>query len=197
VTGQLSELEDQDLASLAIGGNQTACCELVRRHRDWVYRLVRAQIGDADESLDVTQGAFIAAFGALDRFDRARPFKLWLARIALNKCKDWRRRALVRRFMLAAAPLTEAEEVADPAPGADITASDRSELKVTLKAISNCPLHCANPSSSGPLMRTQAETAQILGLSEKAVEARVYRARARLTDKLKKFEGLSNGLRIQ
>lgn len=187
MTGQLSELEDQDLASLAIGGNQTACSELVRRHRDWVYRLVRAQIGDADESLDVTQGAFIAAFGALDRFDRARPFKQWLARIALNKCKDWRRRALVRRFMLAAAPLTEAEEVADPAPGADIAASDRSELKVTLKAITELPASLREPLILRTIdAHTQAETAQILGLSEKAVEARVYRARARLMDKLKK-----------
>lgn len=188
MTGQLSELEDQDLASLAIGGNQAACTELVRRHRDWLYRLVRSQIGDSDESLDVTQGAFIAAFGGLDRFDRSRPFRHWLARIALNKCKDWKRRALVRRFLFTAAPLTEAEEIADQAPQADTTAADRSELNVTLKAISALPASLREPL----VLRTieehsQAETAQILGITEKAVEARVSRARARLTEKLKKF----------
>lgn len=94
----------------------------------------------------------------------------------------------MRRFMLAAAPLTEAEEVADPAPGADIAASDRSELKVILKAISELPASLREPLILRTIdAHTQAETAQILGLSEKAVEARVYRARARLMDKLKKI----------
>jgi RNA polymerase sigma-70 factor (ECF subfamily) len=36
---------------------------------------------------------------------------------------------------------------------------------------------------------SQAETAQVLGVSEKAVEMRVYRARARLLEKLNRFEG--------
>lgn len=188
MTLQIAELEDQDLASLAIGGNQAASSELVRRHRDWVYRLIRSQIGDPDESLDVTQAAFVAAFGALDRFDRSRPFRHWLARIALNKSKDWKRRSLVRRFLSAAAPLNEAENVADQAPGPDTLSSDQAELRRTLKAISELPASLREPL----VLRTieehsQAETAHILGLSEKAVEARVYRARARLAEKLKKL----------
>jgi RNA polymerase sigma-70 factor (ECF subfamily) len=157
VTLQVADLDDRDLASLASGGNHVASTELVRRHRDWVYRLIRSQIGDPDESLDVTQASFVAAFGALERFDRARPFKHWLARIALNKCKDWKRRALAGPFS-AAAPLAEVENVADQTPGVEAVSADKSELRRTLRAISELPTSLRSRSCSARLTNIRRPT---------------------------------------
>src|SRR3546814_9264080 len=103
VTLDLAGCSDGELAALALAGRQSAYGELMRRHREPVYRLVRGHIGDADAALDVTQQSFIAAFAALARYDGARPFRVWMARIAINKCHDWTRRRAVRRLFSFAA----------------------------------------------------------------------------------------------
>jgi RNA polymerase sigma factor (sigma-70 family) len=59
--------------------------------------------------------------------------------------------------------------------------ADRQALAITMRAIANLPASLKEPL----VLRTiegmsQAETAQILGISEKAVEMRVYRARQKL-----------------
>src|SRR3546814_9464624 len=66
--------------------------EFLRRYKAGVYRLIVRQIGDADEAMDLTQEAIVAGFSALDRYDGDRPFRTWIAHIALNKCHDWARR---------------------------------------------------------------------------------------------------------
>ncbi|WP_244624484.1 RNA polymerase sigma factor [Sphingomonas sp. So64.6b] len=184
--GDLAGCSDGELAALALAGRQSAYGELMRRHRDTVYRIVRGQIGNADEALDVTQNSFIAAFAALARYDRARPFRVWVARIAINKCHDWARRRAVRRFLTFAAPLSDAQQVADSAAPADAMLADKQALAHAMRAIAGLPASLKEPL----VLRTidelsQAETAQILGISEKAVEMRVYRARAKLEKMLR------------
>ena len=98
MTLALGECSDGELAALALAGRQAAYRELLGRHREPVFRLVRGSIGDSDAALDVTQEAFIAAFSALKSYDGTRPFKTWVSRIAINKCRDWARRRAVRRF---------------------------------------------------------------------------------------------------
>lgn len=188
MTIELSGCSDEELVSLAIGGKQTAYSELARRHRDWVYRLVRAHIGDREEGLDVTQSVFLAAFSAIQRFDRSRTFRLWLARIALNKCKDWNRRRMVRRFLAAALPLSEAEEVADSTPSPEVAVGDQTELNRVMKAIALLPTSLREPLILHTIDGlSQAETAETLGMTEKAIENRIYRARCRLQEQLKKI----------
>ncbi len=185
-TGGLAGCTDGELTALARTGRQAAYGELMRRHRDTVYRIVRGQIGDADEALDVTQNSFIAAFSALARYDRTRPFRVWVARIAINKCHDWARRRAVRRFLTFAAPLSDAEQVADSAVPADTMLADKQALARTMRAIAGLPASLKEPLVLHTIDElSQAETAQILGISEKAVEMRVYRARAKLEKMLR------------
>lgn len=177
---------DPELASLAQAGRESAYRELMVRHRDAVFRLARTYAGDPDEALDLTQEAFIAAFVALDRYDGERPFRPWLLRIALNKCRDWSRRRAVRRFFAFASPLVEADAIPDPAADPEIQTGDTRELARVQNAISRLPAGL-----KGPLILTaieglsQAEAAAALELSEKAVEVRIYRARKKLDEMLR------------
>lgn len=91
----LDGASDGELVALARAGSQKAYYALSGRHREPIYRLVRAAIGDTDAALDVTQEVFVAAFAALDRYDPNRPFRAWLTSIALNKGRDWVRRRAV------------------------------------------------------------------------------------------------------
>lgn len=182
----LAGCSDGELAALALAGRQAAYGALMQRHRDPVYCLVRGQIGDADAALDVTQACFAAAFAALARYDGTRPFRLWIARIAINKCHDWARRRAVRRLFSFALPIDAADGIADTRASPETQLADAGELQRTMRAIAALPARLRD----ALVLRTieglsQAEAAQVLGVSEKAVETRLYRARARLTEDLR------------
>src|SRR3546814_16678142 len=70
---------------------QAAFGEIMRRHRNAIYRLAYGHVGDPEAALDLVQEAFVAAFDALDRYDQGRPLRTWLARIAINKSSEERR----------------------------------------------------------------------------------------------------------
>lgn len=183
MTFDLRVCSDGELAALALARNQQAYAELMRRHRDPVFRLIRSHIGDADEALDLVQETFVSAFRALDRYDPVRPLRAWLSAIALNKCRDWGRKRLVRRFLTFGSAAKDAELAADDSPTADTAAADRDELDRVAAAIAKLPATLKEPL----ILRTieglsQAETAAVLAVSEKAVETRLYRARSRLAE---------------
>ncbi len=174
-----NEGDDASLVALALQGRQQAFTALMRRHKDKTYRFIRAYVGDAEEAYDLLQETFVAAWSALSGFDTGRPFTTWLKRIALNKCRDWTRRRKVRRFFFGAAKLETSPDIADPTPSPDThleNALERLEL-----AIADLP-----PSLKEPLLLTaieglsHQEAAGLLGLSVKAVETRVYRAKLAL-----------------
>ena len=187
MTASLPDCSDGELAALALGGRQAAYGELVRRHQGWVHRLVRSHVGSMDEALDVTQASFVAAFAALNRYDVTRPFQVWMSRIVINKCHDWRRRRAVRNFFALALPLGEADGVADDAPLPDQAIGAEQQLAQAMKTIAALPSSLKDTLILRTIdEKSEAETAEILGISQKAVETRLYRARARLSEILKK-----------
>lgn len=182
----LAASTDGELAALALAGQQAAYRVLMDRHRAAAFRLARHHCGNDDAALDVTQQSFIAAFAALGRFDPSRSFAHWLARIVINKSHDWARRRKVRQFLTYALPLEDARDVAEASPDAETQTADRQELDRVMAAIARLPARLKEVL----VLRTieglsQSETASILGTSEKAIETRLYRARAKLTDILR------------
>ena len=177
----LGDCSDGDLAALALTGRQAAYGELMQRYREPVFRLVRSHVGDADEALDVVQETFVAAFASISRYDDSRPFRHWINRIALNKCRDWGRRRAVRRFFSFALPVGAAEAIVDDAIFGEAMVDDARALRSTEDALARLPAALKEP-----LILTvidglsQAEAASVLGLTEKAVEVRIYRARKSL-----------------
>lgn len=174
----IAECSDAELTALALAGRQTAYSELMQRYREPVFRLVRSHVGDVDEALDVVQETFVAAFASIGRYDVTRPFRHWINRIALNKCRDWGRRRAVRRFFSFALPVDAADAVADETIYGEAMIDDARALQAATAALARLPAGLKEP-----LILTvidglsQADAASVLGLSEKAVEVRIYRAR--------------------
>jgi RNA polymerase sigma-70 factor (ECF subfamily) len=172
---------DGTLAERALSGDERAFAEIVRRYKQPLFRIVYRIAANEDDALEILQEAFVAAHRALSRYDPSRPMQAWLARIAINKARDWRRREVVRRALRSFLPIGAASEVADDSHPADIVVADRQELERVLAEIGKLPSNLKEVL----VLRTlegfsQAETANILGISEKAVETRLYRARQRL-----------------
>jgi RNA polymerase sigma-70 factor (ECF subfamily) len=152
----------------------------MRREKAGLHAFVRRYVGDPDDALDIVQESFVAAWRSIGRYDPHRAFGAWLRAIALNKCRDHARRAKVRRLFLgglAAEP--------PPAPDPDADARDHALARLE-RAILRLPDRHRAPlllTTTGGL--THAEAGQVLKLSAKAVEMRLYRAR-------KALEGILN-----
>lgn len=183
-----STLSEGELAALSLAGREAAFAEIMCRHREPLYRLVVGNIADPEEALDIVQETFVAAHRALARYDQKRPIRRWLATIALNKCRDWHRRRAVRRLFAFALPLDAGTaDVAEERALPDAEVADRAEVRRVAAAIAELPDALREPL----VLRTvddlsQAETAAVLGITEKAVETRVRRARARLSERLER-----------
>ncbi len=177
---------DAALAARAQKGDRSAFNLIVRRHQEPLYRFIRRYVGDADEAYDLLQETFVSAWQALGRYDPARPAATWLRRIALNKCRDWGRRRVVRKFFYAAKKLDET--TATPDVSTSPNSEDNTELALARldRAIAALPVQLKEP-----LLLTafeglsQAAAGETLGISAKAVETRVYRARKLLAEALK------------
>ena len=177
------ERDDAALVAAVLAGEERAFTQLMRRHKDGLYRFVRGYMGDASEAYDLVQEAFVAAWRALGRYDGQRSFAVWLKRIAINKCRDWRRRRAVRQFFYNAEDITRPGlDVAQP-----ITASgDREgEFDRLDSAIAALP-----PGLKEPLLLSLTEEmayreiGEALGITAKAVEVRIYRAKRALAEAL-------------
>lgn len=83
---------DFPLVRRARDGDHDAFSELVRRHQDRVYSLVRGIVRNRDDAADVTQETFIAVLRHLDTFIEGARFSTWLHRIAVRKAYDLMRK---------------------------------------------------------------------------------------------------------
>ena len=102
-------------------------------------------------------------------------------RQALNKCRDWSRRQAVRSFFRKARPIDEAFDLSSDTPSPEVVAGDRAELARVAGAMTNLPQKLRQVLVLRAVEGlTQAEAADALGVTEKAVETRLYRARQQL-----------------
>lgn len=181
------EPTDSELAASAVAGDERAFSRLMQRHKDALYRFIRRYTGEADEAYDILQESFTAAWSALRRYDQTRSFPVWLRRIALNKCRDWSRRRAVRRWLTRNEGLDSwtGQNLAANEPSPETSLSDQEQLSRLDRAIASLPAGLKEPLILTQLEGlSQIEAGNLLGLSTKAVEVRVYRARKALSSAL-------------
>jgi len=119
---------DAQLVRAAPEGSREAFGRLVERHLGAAHAAAIAVMGNATDSEDVCQDAFLRA---LDRIEDCRPeekFRPWLLTIVRNRAIDLRRRQRVRR----AEPLDQV--VAASPAGAPLRDTERAEIRAHLMA---------------------------------------------------------------
>jgi RNA polymerase sigma factor (sigma-70 family) len=177
------ERDDAALVAAVLAGDQRAFTQIMRRHKDSLYRFVRGYTGDPGEAYDLVQEAFVAAWHALARYDRKRAFGIWLKRIAINKCRDWRRRRTVREFFYRAEDINRPGlDIAQPIVTENARENDLARLD---NAIAALPSNLKEPLLlSLTENMSHRDVAEALGITTKAVEVRIYRAKRALSEAL-------------
>lgn len=159
----------------------------MQRHRTELYYFAVRHLPSSEDGYDIVQETFISVWESLHRYDASKSFEVWLRRIALNKCRDKLRKAFVRRLItrFTDADSDAIEAVPDPTPTPDEALSTTSAQQRFEVALASLPNQLREP-----LVLTiwegfsQKEAAEILGITAKAIENRIYRAKKQLASML-------------
>lgn len=179
--------DDAELAVRAAKGDERAFTALMRIHKGTLFHLVRRLVGYDDAAFDIVQETFVGLWRGIGRYDPALPFGAWARRAAVNKTRDWARRRKVRRFIsgLLGDSDIDADQRPDLSPTPEQQVVDRRELARAEAAIQALPDKLKEPLVLTALEGlSYAEAALILGVTKKAVETRISRARCLLAAQL-------------
>jgi RNA polymerase sigma-70 factor (ECF subfamily) len=153
----------------------------VAAYQDRISRLVYRLLGwrDRGDVEDVVQDVFFAAFEHRSRFRAEAGLGTWLTAIAINRCRSWQRRMLIRRLL----PVRRAADSASPPAWTGPVVSEMSSR--VRQAVQALPprdrevvvLHYFEGLSA-------AEIGDVTKQRTNAVEVRLHRARAKLSKAL-------------
>lgn len=189
---------DEALVDRLKEGAEWAAEVLVRRHQNKAYAIALTMTdGDREEAWDMTQEAFLKAFGKLDSFQGNAAFYTWFYRILVNTCLDGRRRRIrrERRFLpwrwgrsKDSETASTAEEPPDTGPDSDPLAmlSGKELAQEVKQAVGSLPEKQQTAFQLKVLHgMTIREIAAVMGAAEGTVKSHLFRATRRLRDTLK------------
>jgi RNA polymerase sigma-70 factor (ECF subfamily) len=187
---------DIELVGAFRDGETAAFEELHRRYVGSIYRLVRRKLGDALLAEDIAQETFLKALKNLERVDASFNFGGWIHTVARNLCYDeLRRRQRDPREL--AGNLDQDDEDAMlrlPAPAHaydPVVQSETNELRrqvwvVAQRLPEKYRLVLTLRELQGLSYR---RIAQVMKISESAVETLLYRARLRFKEEFVTMQG--------
>lgn len=175
---------DREVLARVAAGDTGAFAAIVERNQERLLRLCERLLGDAEGARDAVQEVFLKAYGKAGTFQpRGRVFT-WLYRIAVNHCLNQLRRRGVVRFLRLEGPGDDDAAAFDPpaaGAGPEADAAVRERWRSTRRAIVALP---AGQRAVVVLAKFEGlpyrRIAEVLGITEGAVESRLFRAMRRL-----------------
>lgn len=145
---------------------------LVEKYMDMIYRVAYSQTKNSDDANDVTQDVLIQLYKSNKKFESDVHIKNWLIKVTVNQCK-----------MLFRTPWSKMEDISNYAE--TIGFEDESHLDLFFAVMK------LDKKYRVPLMLfyyegySTKEISSFLGISEKTISTRLFRAKAILKDYLK------------
>lgn len=162
------------LAQAARRGDRQAAADLLRGLQDTIYRFALAQLRDPEAAIDATQETGLRLLKGIDRFEARSRVTTWALGVALNVCREHRR----RRPTQSDSEAFECE-AGDPGIGSAIeTDEEAARLRTAIEGLAPRQREALTLRYYEQL--SVAETAEAMGCSAGAVKATVWQALRRL-----------------
>jgi len=183
-----AEQDANDMARLS-AGHDAALNAIMDRHAERLFHYLLRQLNNETDAADIAQETFVRVYHHRTSFQPGQNFSTWLYTIATNLVRDrfrWRKRhpqVSLDADDQETAALKEVLPDSAPSPS-DQTDTNERAVEVR-KAIASLPddLRTVVILSEYDGL-PHAQIASILKCSSKAVESRLYRARAHLRQRL-------------
>lgn len=181
----MTEVSEKKIIEKVLGGDANAFEELVLKYEKTVYNLALRMVGDRDDAFDMTQEAFIKAYGSLSSFRGDSKFSVWIYRIATNVCLDFlRSKSRKQQVSLTVSDDDDEDAQLDiPDPKAD--PEQQLMQKMSMQSVEEGLKTLPDKQRQILVMRelggmSYAEIGAALSLEEGTVKSRIFRARKRL-----------------
>ena len=172
-------------------GDTDAFEALVTAYQKQVYNLALRTVGNEEDAAEMTQEAFLRAYRSLGSFRGDSKFSVWLYRLTTNICIDFlRSRGRRPTVSLTAADEDEEPQELDVADDRfdPVQSLERAELRRAVqRGLASLPEDYRRILMLRELSGlSYAEIGQVLRLEEGTVKSRLFRARKKLCDFLRK-----------
>lgn len=181
----MTEVSEKKIIEKVLGGDANAFEELVLKYEKTVYNLALRMVGDRDDAFDMTQEAFIKAYGSLSSFRGDSKFSVWIYRITTNVCLDFlRSKSRKQQVSLTVSDDDDEDAQLDiPDPKAD--PEQQLIKKISMQSVEEGLKTLPDKQRQILVMRelggmSYAEIGKALSLEEGTVKSRIFRARKRL-----------------
>lgn len=180
----MTEVSEKKIIEKVLGGDANAFEELVLKYEKTVYNLALRMVGDRDDAFDMTQEAFIKAYGSLSSFRGDSKFSVWIYRITTNVCLDFlRSKSRKQQVSLTVSDDDEDAQLDIPDPKAD--PEQQLIKKISMQSVEEGLKTLPDKQRQILVMRelggmSYAEIGKALSIEEGTVKSRIFRARKRL-----------------
>jgi len=177
-------LNDNELISKVLSGDQQAYAALVNRYQNYVFTLALRFTKNREDAEEVSQDIFIKAYRALADFRGASKFSTWLYTIVNTTCITFLRKKRMEVHSLDNEKVFELADNQDSGMRANLV-EQKSRLAMVnhaIKMLSTDDAEVITLFYKGE--QTLEEIAQVLGIEANTVKVRLHRARTRLKEKM-------------
>jgi RNA polymerase sigma-70 factor (ECF subfamily) len=176
----MEDVQDNELIDEVLRGNMQAFEKIVCRYQSMVFTLALRVAGQREEAEEIAQDVFIKLFKSLHTFHKKSKFSTWVYRITYNESVNFLRSSGKK---IRPVELTEAAHfsLADHQNHLEIT----EEKQMILDSVMSLPeieriIITLYYYEDVPVK----EIAEITGLTETNVKARLFRSRQKLYDEI-------------
>ncbi|HBA61888.1 MAG TPA: RNA polymerase subunit sigma-24 [Elusimicrobia bacterium] len=173
---------EEGLLKRIAGGEKEFFGELVLKHQDFIFNVVKGFVRFEEEARDITQEVFLKAYENIDKFRGDSKFSSWLYRIAYNHSMNWSERKAGRETQLddsLAETIPEEPSAADELFDRELVLSRIKEIIEELPVKYKIVLKLYYFEE-----KSYQETADTLGIPINTVKIQLLRAKEQVRKKL-------------
>ena len=183
--------DDRELVRRAQQGDKEAFEILVTKHQGRVFAVAGGILRNREDVEDIAQQVFLKAYFSLKRFDQRSAFSTWLYKITVNECWDLLRKKKVRPLVFESELSEEQAHLYQSTEQKAEFAPDISTHLETKQQVDQW-LDCLEERDRAMLVLkevqgfTVEEIADIMGINGNTVKVRLFRARQRIAEKIRR-----------
>lgn len=156
-------------------GREECFIELVNLYKKKIFSLCYSYTRDYQEAEDLSQEVFLKLYNVIDTFREECSLSTYIYRIAVSKCIDFKRKKSIKNFLTGLINKYGKEDFAveDKDYVRSCVLSLPEDLKIPIILYYYMGL-------------SQKEIGEILNLSQKSIEGRIYRAKKKLKNEFER-----------